>query len=97
MIDPDMSEELKVTVVATGLSKARGEEVRVANGGTTTRARAQQTTTSDYAQMELPTVMRNRQAQERDTQERMQGDMQRTGTDDMDFLDIPAFLRRQAD
>jgi len=97
VIDPDMSEELKVTVVATGLSKARGEAVRVANGGTTTRARAPQTTTSDYAQMELPTVMRNRQAQERAPQEQESKEERRTGTDDMDFLDIPAFLRRQAD
>ena len=97
VIDPDMSEELKVTVVATGLAKAEGQEVRVANGGTTTRARATQSTTTDFAQMELPTVMRNRQAEERAAQEPAQREMKRTGTDDMDFLDIPAFLRRQAD
>jgi cell division protein FtsZ len=96
VIDPDMSEELKVTVVATGLAKAQTQEVRVANGGTTTRARATQTATTDFAQMELPTVMRNRQADER-AQEPVQQEMKRTGTDDMDFLDIPAFLRRQAD
>ncbi|MBT00098.1 MAG: cell division protein FtsZ [Oceanospirillaceae bacterium] len=98
VIDPDMSEELKVTVVATGLAKARTEEVRVANGGTTTKARATQGSTTDFSQMELPTVMRNRQSDERTAKPEVEpAEVKRTGTDDMDFLDIPAFLRRQAD
>ncbi|KEA64042.1 Cell division protein FtsZ [Marinobacterium lacunae] len=102
VIDPDMSEEIKVTVVATGLAKAESQQVRVANGGTTTTtaasARVTKNVTTDFSQMELPTVMRNRQNEERSAKpEAVQHEMKRTGTDDMDFLDIPAFLRRQAD
>ncbi|WP_432698289.1 cell division protein FtsZ [Marinobacterium sp. YM272] len=103
VIDPDMAEELKVTVVATGLAKAESAAVRVANGdttATTARSRASASTTTDFAQMELPTVMRNRQNEERTVkkaEQEPQVEMKRTGTDDMDFLDIPAFLRRQAD
>jgi len=97
VIDPDMSEEIKVTVVATGLAKAESQAVRVANGGTaTTTTRVAKSVTTDFAQMELPTVMRNRQSEER-TAKPEPTEMKRTGTDDMDFLDIPAFLRRQAD
>ncbi|MBV1790031.1 cell division protein FtsZ [Marinobacterium sp. D7] len=97
VIDPDMSEEIKVTVVATGLAKAESQAVRVANGGTaTTTTRVAKNVTTDFAQMELPTVMRNRQSEERAVKPEPT-EMKRTGTDDMDFLDIPAFLRRQAD
>ncbi|SEG33053.1 cell division protein FtsZ [Marinobacterium lutimaris] len=102
VIDPDMTEELKVTVVATGLAKAQGAEARVVNGDTRTHARSTKSITTDFSQMELPTVMRNRQSEERAKpkaapEPEHQGEMKRTGTDDMDFLDIPAFLRRQAD
>jgi cell division protein FtsZ len=84
VIDPEMSDELRVTVVATGLgqgnasvagqpvklvvNKASGEEIEV-----------------DY---DRPTVLRN-QAKSSTT----------AGSDEksMEYLDIPAFLRRQAD
>ena len=101
VIDPDMSEELKVTVVATGLARAESAEVRVANGGVEATAKAKPApaaapTPSDFSQLELPTVMRNKQAAEQ-RQAAEETQMKRTGTDDMEFLDIPAFLRRQAD
>ncbi|MFC6669298.1 cell division protein FtsZ [Marinobacterium aestuariivivens] len=60
VIDPEMSEEIKVTVVATGLGQAQQQEVRVANGGTTTAGRSASRPTTDYSQLELPTVLRNR-------------------------------------
>jgi len=42
----------------------------------------------DYGQLDRPTVIRNKVA----------GERYATGTDgSMDYLDIPAFLRRQAD
>lgn len=108
VIDPDMSEELKVTVVATGLAKVGQQSVRVANGDTAAMtaqggSRAPVSPTSDYSQMELPTVMRNRNREKDNSEEHSEkqtterSGAQRTGTDDMDFLDIPAFLRRQAD
>jgi len=43
--------------------------------------------TSDYAALDKPTVQRQRAV----------GDGLRTETDPEDLLDIPAFLRRQAD
>lgn len=103
VIDPDMSEDLKVTVVATGLARATSAEVRVANGGVETTAKAKPLATtaptqSDFSQLELPTVIRNKQAAEpRKAAKEQHQVMKKTGTDDMEFLDIPAFLRRQAD
>src|SRR5690554_1856949 len=109
VIDPELSDELKVTVVATGLERAQSAESRVVNGGTTSArtpsARPAASSPTDYNQLELPTVVRNRQSEEgaqdaksgaREGQSKSAA-MQKTGTDDMDFLDIPAFLRRQAD
>jgi len=108
VIDPELSDELKVTVVATGLERAQSAESRVVNGSTTS-ARAQAprpaSAPTDYSQLELPAVVRNRPSEE-GAQEAKKGaregqgetaPMQKTGTDNMDFLDIPAFLRRQAD
>ncbi len=116
VIDPELTDELKVTVVATGLERARMAESRVVNGGTTASAvssssaqkQAAPTSPSDYSQLELPTVLRNRQTDEAAVTPRGMVEsaadsvqdsqpMKKTGTDDMDFLDIPAFLRRQAD
>ncbi|MBE9397138.1 cell division protein FtsZ [Pontibacterium sp. N1Y112] len=100
VIEPEMNDELKVTVVATGLGRAQEQEVRVVSTGGGRAAAA----TTDYSQLELPTAMRNRAEAEkskrvteatREPEPEMQNG--RTGTDDMDFLDIPAFLRRQAD
>lgn len=111
VIDPELSDELKVTVVATGLERAQSAESRVVNGSTTTATAAtsakKAAPTSDYNQLELPTVLRNRKSEEAPAARAVADKgadsaadsqpMKKTGTDDMDFLDIPAFLRRQAD
>ncbi|MBP0049570.1 cell division protein FtsZ [Marinobacterium sp. AK62] len=111
VIDPELSDELKVTVVATGLERAQSAESRVVNGSTTTATATtsvkKTAPTSDYSQLELPTVLRNRQNEEAPAARAVADKaadsaadsqpMKKTGTDDMDFLDIPAFLRRQAD
>lgn len=76
-IDPEMTDEMRVTVVATGLGQGQKRHValKVAKGASV----------PDYDQLDTPTVIRNR----------------RTGTKPeiaaADYLDIPAFLRRQAD
>ncbi len=87
VIDPDMTDELRVTVVATGLGAEREVEV-----GLPTEIEAPQMEIVkkpmdiDY---DKPTVLRN---EEREQQKQVaNGDM------NMDYLDIPAFLRRQAD
>jgi cell division protein FtsZ len=80
VIDPDMHNELRVTVVATGLGirEKRQLPFKVIRTGTGT---------TDYEQLDTPTVIRNR---------RTPGDL-RAHAEGMDYLDIPAFLRKQAD
>lgn len=85
VIDPEMSEELRVTVVATGLGNAvaatADKPVKLVDktplGGV------------DYGKLDRPTVIRKQVANE------SYGNGVQNA--DMDYLDIPAFLRRQAD
>tara|TARA_B110000305_G_scaffold153797_1_gene170437 strand:- start:121 stop:1278 length:1158 start_codon:yes stop_codon:yes gene_type:complete len=87
VIDPEMTDELRVTVVATGLGAEKLAKIDMA-------------TELELPQMEIvkkhvdidydkPTVLRNEeQAQKK----------QVVNVDNkMDYLDVPAFLRRQAD
>jgi len=84
VIDPDMSGELRVTVVATGL----GNDVQAAADIPTLVVDKTINGDVDYAQLDRPTVKR-RQETTADT---------RPGSDaNLEYLDIPAFLRRQAD
>ncbi len=86
VIDPEMSGEMRVTIVATGLGQAAREEasrvklVKAASGGGV-----------DYRDYDRPTVMRNQPAEKQDKSAAAAMD------NDTDYLDIPAFLRRQAD
>lgn len=80
VIDPDMSGEMRVTIVATGLGHSTREEA--------TRVQlVQNAAVGDYKGFDRPTVMRN-QDKEKDPQK---------VENDSEYLDIPAFLRRQAD
>lgn len=81
VIDPDMRDELRVTIVATGLGQGqkRQQPFQVLRTGTGTM---------DYEALDTPTVIRNRRSQQA---EPVRG---QTG---LQHLDIPAFLRKQAD
>jgi cell division protein FtsZ len=81
VIDPEMSGDLRVTIVATGLGTAAREEIA--------RVKLVQEahTRVNYKDFERPTVIRNK-----DVNHGAGADEQ-----DPDYLDIPAFLRRQAD
>jgi cell division protein FtsZ len=81
VVDPTMSDELRVTVVATGL----GQEADSVSGGFIEGTKPDGT--FDYHRLERPTIIR-RQA----TTNKMN-----PVDNDMDYLDIPAFLRRQAE
>jgi cell division protein FtsZ len=85
VIDPELEDELRVTVVATGLGQPQHQAARPRAVARTADGQV------DYEQMDRPTVMRNTR--------RAAGDgLSRSGNDDdIDYLDIPAFLRRQAD
>ncbi len=88
VIDPDMGNELKVTVVATGLGDQQQEGTRklapevkrkIAGDGAV-----------DYNDLDRPTVIRNKAMEGRENTDLKDGK-------DLEYLDIPAFLRRQAD
>lgn len=81
-IDPNLIDEIRVTVVATGIGhqvKYQAPQVRVDN---TKRADG----SNNYSELDRPTIIRNQAPQIK----------QAVGSD-MDYLDIPAFLRKQAD
>jgi len=81
VIDPEMSGELRVTIVATGLGHAAREEV--------SRVKIVETNNKlDYRDFERPTVIRNKGGN---------AAAAAVASQDPDYLDIPAFLRRQAD
>lgn len=90
VIDPEMSDELRVTVVATGLGGETIMEVplKVVEKGTA------DTVNPDYRHLERPTVMRKNPQQSMGRDAAVSSSAQ---DKDMDYLDIPAFLRRQAD
>jgi cell division protein FtsZ len=87
VIDPEMKDELKVTVVATGLGGITRPNVVVDN----TPVIAPVAHDVDYAQLDRPTVTRRAAARH------IERSVDTTEARDLDYLDIPAFLRRQAD
>ncbi len=88
VIDPDMSDELRVTVVATGLGRERLEECEQPMKLVSKKVAAAGGGDIDYNSLDRPTVIRNQIAVDQNTLQE--------GTN-LDFLDVPAFLRRQAD
>ena len=90
-VNPNMGNEIKVTVVATGMGeKAKANAPiklvqKVAAGEV------------NYDQLEKPTIIRQqRQESSREPRETRFGAQPRNEMD-LEYLDVPAFLRRQAD
>ncbi len=82
VIDPDMTNNIRVTVVATGLGKPAGLQqaaMRVVRSETDAKE-------PNYAVLDKPTVQR-----------RAVGDDLEESPETLEMLDIPAFLRRQVD
>ena len=86
VIDPEMTGELRVTVVATGLGHSgqlsSEQPVKLVVNKTSDGE-------VDYEQLDRPTVIRNKVAADKYGADATEGSME--------YLDIPAFLRRQAD
>ena len=85
VIDPEISDEIRVTVVATGLGQAVGigERPQVVRRPTAAKARE-----PNYIELQKPAVQRKKAV----------GDGVTATSDTLEeLLDIPAFLRRQAD
>lgn len=93
VIDPEMGEDLKVTVVATGLDDTGKPSIVVDN---TPRVDVSADGTRDYGQLDKPAYARQQQSAAAAVQSEgnLAKDLDR---EDLDYLDIPAFLRRQAD
>ena len=105
VIDPELSDEMRVTVVATGLGRPEvahgrapfGREVPTLSEGRSAGAAPAEPpmrvvprrplTAADYAALDKPAVQRQRAV----------GDGLHGHAESEDVLDIPAFLRRQAD
>jgi len=94
VIEPEMQDELRVTVVATGLNRG---QARVAPAPVIARAEptmrvvkskpSMPAPAPDYSKLNEPTIKRKSAV----------GDGLRPELESEDLLDIPAFLRRQAD
>ncbi|MGV6806636.1 MAG: cell division protein FtsZ [bacterium] len=98
VIDPSMGEELRVTVVATGLGNTGvyATPTKVVDNARKEpeKPAPKADGTTDYGKLDRPTVIR-RQPHSGGAATAQKLDQ---GLDqDMDYLDIPAFLRRQAD
>ena len=83
VIDDDMANELRVTVVATGLGQALGVSDQPVHVVRTPTARE-----PNYSDLEKPAIQRKRA---------VDGVVTESSEDEEDLLNIPAFLRRQAD
>ncbi|MEJ2608825.1 MAG: cell division protein FtsZ [Candidatus Thiodiazotropha sp.] len=96
VIDPDMQNDMRVTVVATGLGEREKTELtkptKVEDLAPVklVESNEPQHVPDNYRELERPTVLRNGGHGDR-------GAAVATADGNLDYLDIPAFLRRQAD
>ncbi|MFI8607306.1 cell division protein FtsZ [Pseudomonas sp. NPDC077649] len=100
VIDADMRDELHVTVVATGLGARMEKPVKVIDN--TVQVAASQPVAQQSAAQPRSEQSVNYKDYERPTVQRQSHGGAATAAklstqDDLDYLDIPAFLRRQAD
>ena len=89
VIDPEMTDELKVTVVATGLGVEQHRTV-LKKAEPAAPLRASQSTSAAYEGYDLPPQTRQRIAVGSDA-------MAAESNEEEGYFDIPAFLRKQAD
>lgn len=89
VVDEEMTDELKVTVVATGLSNVVERPVKVVDNTKVVDGRL------DYTQLEIPPVLRKKVPLTHGNAalDQKAAEPKRSS----EYLDIPAFLRRQAD
>jgi cell division protein FtsZ len=94
VFDPEMKDELRVTVVATGIGRNKKEFEEAPINLVHSQPRVAvpvERDELDYGSLERPTILRNRVAAGGG-----RGAVQAADSG-IDYLDIPAFLRRQAD
>jgi cell division protein FtsZ len=90
VIDPEMTDEMRVTVIVTGLGdlRQRAQQQPLAPGKARLVESRRGDGSLDYQQLDRPAVIRKQAAA---------SGMKKTSeaVPDVDYLDIPAFLRRQ--
>jgi cell division protein FtsZ len=96
VIDPEMRDELKVTVVATGLGGS-SSAIQEAPLKVVEAKKPVEPAAVSYRELDRPTVMRTGAAAAVATAPRESARAVPLAEKDMEYLDIPAFLRRQAD
>jgi cell division protein FtsZ len=89
VIDPELGDEIRVTVVATGIGQAEAMAAKPKVAVDNTR---KADGSVDYKKLDRPTAVRNAKPVEPEAQSKPM-----RSAKDLDYLDIPAFLRRQAD
>lgn len=93
VIDPQMTDEMRVTVIVTGLGDVRQRQPQASQHQ---RARLMESTRKDgsydYHQLDRPAVARK---QARNVAAASSAKHNSEGVPDVDYLDIPAFLRRE--
>ena len=90
VLDPEMEGEMRVTVVATGL----GQQIETQELDKKVKlVQNRKTGEMDYSKLDRPTVIRNKSV----SSDNRYGAAVAAEENSMDYLDIPAFLRRQAD
>lgn len=89
VIDPSLEDEMRVTVVATGIGAPAAPKVVIDNAPRT----PVRTTAGGGVDYDRPTVLRRQAAGASMAEEARKP----APSGDLDYLDIPAFLRRQAD
>jgi cell division protein FtsZ len=90
VIDPELRDEVRVTVIVTGLGRKQPPLVKLAD--TVSRADG----SVDYQQLEKPAILRRKTAaQEAVSATVAASKSAMLDTQDVDYLDIPAFLRRK--
>ncbi|MEM6580338.1 MAG: cell division protein FtsZ [Pseudomonadota bacterium] len=90
VIDPEMGQDLRVTVVATGLGGEATKSPLQVVDTTPKAAPVEVDNEPDYAQFERPTAMRK-------SRRASAGQAAAVESGGEEYFDIPAFLRRQAD
>ena len=88
--DETMGDNLRVTVVATGLGRAKPKLVQMPEAAVGLRTGTDNLTVANGADVSAPNVIRNRGSQ-------AQAQVRALETSGMEHYDIPAFLRKQAD
>jgi cell division protein FtsZ len=89
VLDDELSDELRVTVVATGIGERAVQREEPPMQLVQKTDEVETSEAVNYKDLDRPTVIR---------QQRVVGENFSTPMDaDLDYLDVPAFLRRQAD